>query len=174
MPPIFLVHETTIIDYSGTRSSDGTSSLSPKRIFHVHETTTIDYYGNRSSDRTSSIYLKRKLSPMIQYLVDHYGTRPLEFKSPIYKTYSSTRRQLIDYYGTRPEKTQHLKTSYSFTRWKLRKRHDGQSRKVVTKKTRQLIDQKVISTWQREDTVHPTGLSTLQFGRPQVPPPLQT
>jgi hypothetical protein len=26
----------------------------------------------------------------------------------------------------------------------------------------------------REDTVHPTDLSTLQFGRPQVPPPLQT
>ena len=25
-----------------------------------------------------------------------------------------------------------------------------------------------------EDTVHPTDLSTLQFGRPQVRPPLQT
>ena len=35
------------------------------------------------------------------------------------------------------------------------------------------LTKKVTFTWQREDTVHPTDLSTLQFGRPQVPPPLQ-
>ena len=64
-----------------------------------------------------------KFSLMI-HLVDYYGTRPLEDKTPIYKIYTFMRRQLIDYYGTRPEKRQHLKKSYSSTRWKLRKRHD--------------------------------------------------
>ena len=52
-------------------------------------------------------------------VLDLWRTNPL-----IYKKYSPTRRQLIDYYGTRPEKRQHLKKSYSSTRWKLRKRHD--------------------------------------------------
>ena len=50
---------------------------------------------------------------------------------------------------------------------------DDCSRKVLTKRTQQLIGKKVIFTWQR-DTVLPTGLSTLQSGRPQVQPPLHT
>ena len=53
-----------IIDYYSTRSSDGTSSLFPKRNFFIYETTNysttsvlnlrlgqiVDYYGTRSSE----------------------------------------------------------------------------------------------------------------------------
>ena len=41
MFPIFLVHETTIIDYSGTQSSDGTRSLSSISMRQLLSTTTV-------------------------------------------------------------------------------------------------------------------------------------
>jgi hypothetical protein len=51
---------------------------------------------------------------------------------------------------------------------------DGQSRKISQKEPTNSLTKKVTFTWQREDTVYPTDLSTLQSGRPQVLPPLQT
>ena len=111
-----------IIDYYGTRSSDGIRSLSPKRNLFVHETTNYrllrysisvrdkfpiskkDLFIHETTiDRllrysilgwdNHPISQKGKLSSMIQHLVDHYGTRPPEDNFPIYKTYSSMRRQ---------------------------------------------------------------------------------
>jgi len=88
------------------------------------------------------------------------------------------RQQPVDYHSTRLKLRQGLKKSYSSTRWKAEEETRSlHLHKMIAQNkvlTQQLIDQKVIFTWQKEDTVHPTGLSTLQFGRPQVLPPLQT
>ena len=141
------LHLHQLVDYSGTRLLDGTRSLFLKRIPSSIRRQLVEYSGTRHLDWTSSLYPKRILmsirrqlsttsvldlrmgqapyiSEIFVHLVDYYGTRPLEDKPPIYKIYTSTRRQLIDYYSTRPEKRQHLKKRYSSTRWKLRKRHD--------------------------------------------------
>ena len=104
--------------------SDGTKLPISQDDSHVHETITFNYYGTRFSDRTSSLYPKKNHHPWYNTsstttVLGLWRTNPL-----IYKKYSPTRCQLIDYYGTRPEKRHHLKKSYSSTRWKLRKRHD--------------------------------------------------
>ena len=139
-----IVHETTIIDYYGTRTSDGTNSLSPRKNYSSRRWPHIDYYGTRP----------------------HEDTKP----STIYKKYSSRRWQPVDYHSTWLKLRQGLKKSYSSTRWKAKEetRSLPLHKMIAQNKvlTQQLIDQKVIFTWQKEDTVHPTGLSTLQFGRP--------
>jgi len=48
-----------LLDYYGTRHSDGTSSLSPKRIPSSMRRQLIDYSGTRHSDGTSSLSPKR-------------------------------------------------------------------------------------------------------------------
>ena len=64
-----------LFDYFGTRPSDGTSSLSLKRIL-VHEMTNyFDYFGTRSSDGTHSLSPKRIPSSMRRQLINHFGTR---------------------------------------------------------------------------------------------------
>ena len=58
--------------------------------------------------------------------IDYSDTRPHEDTKPstIYKKHSSMRQQPVDYHSTQLELRQDLKKSYSFTRWKLAKRHD--------------------------------------------------
>jgi len=104
MFPIFLVHETIystttvldlrmghvpyfsrlwdgLFDYCGTRSSDGTSSLFPKKDLFVHETTTGRLL------RTSSLPPRRNYHPQKTTTVLE---QPLRF---LQRNYSSTRRQ---------------------------------------------------------------------------------
>jgi hypothetical protein len=94
-----------IIDYPGTRSSDGTCSLSflsmrqllsttsvlDLRMGHapflVHKTSIIDYSGTRSSDGTSSLYF----STMRRQLIDYCSTR---FSDGTSSLFSSTMRRL--------------------------------------------------------------------------------
>ena len=67
-----LVHETTIdrlLWYSM-----GASSLFPKRNFSSMRRQLIDYYGTRSSDGTRSLFSKNFSSTRLQ-LIDYYGTQ---------------------------------------------------------------------------------------------------
>ena len=80
--------------------------------------------------------------------------------SPYFHVHKTT---TIDYYDTRSEKRQDLYIHMTVNQEKF-------SQKELTNS----LTKKVTFTWQREDTVHPTDLSTLQSGQPRVLPPLQT
>jgi len=88
-----------LIDYFGTRSSDGTCSLSPKKDLFVHETTT---------------------GWLFRYSILGWDQLPISQK----EIFSSMRRQLIDHFGTRssdgtsslpPNKDSHLRDVNSST-----------------------------------------------------------
>ena len=98
-------HFHQLVDYYSTRSSDGTSSLSPKEGFfssirrriirllwysisgwdtlpisqedfsHLQDDELFDYFGTRPMDGTCSLSPKRISSSMRWQLIDYLGTR---------------------------------------------------------------------------------------------------
>ena len=135
-----------IINYFGTRSSDGRSSLSPKKIFSsMRRRQIFDYFGTRSSDGTSSLSPKRTFSYKKQQPVDYHSTR-LKPRQDLYFTrriihpwddnsstttvldqketrsqsrnHHTRRSRPVDYYGTRQHKRLLLpKRIHPSTRW---------------------------------------------------------
>jgi hypothetical protein len=101
----FLVHETTTIDRLLRYSTfGGTSSLPPKRIFSsMRRRQLINYFGTRPSEGQVP-YLPRGFSSSIRrQLIDYFDTRPMKTQdlySPS-RNYHSRRQKLIDYYSTR-------------------------------------------------------------------------
>ena len=98
-----------LIDYLGTRFSDGTCSLSSKRISSSMRRQLIDYLGTRFSDGTSSLSFKRISSSMRWQLIDYLGTQFSGWdKFPISKknlhlprqNYHLQKHRIIDYYNT--------------------------------------------------------------------------
>ena len=168
-----IVHETTI-DRLLRYSTFGWDKFPiSQEDFFIHVATT-DRLLQYSTFRWDKFPISKKnYSSMRWPHIDYYGTRPYEDTKPstIYKKHSSMRQQPVDYHNTRLKLRQNLKKSYSFTRWKLAKRHDlcihtkRLLRQSSPKKDRTIHYQKVIFTWQGEGTVHPTVLSTLQFGQ---------
>ena len=82
----------------------------------------------------------------------------------------------INYYGTRPSQEELLiqKMEIKEETRSLHSHKTVNQEKFLQKEPTNSLTKKLYLHAKEEDTVHPTDLSTLQFGRPQVPPPLQT
>jgi hypothetical protein len=95
-----------IIDYSGTRSLDGTSSLSPKKEFFLVHETAIDRVLRYSILERDKFPISKDL--VIQEMIIHrlLRTRLSEDSKLLIprRNPSSSRRQLIDYDSTRPKR----------------------------------------------------------------------
>ena len=82
----------------------------------------------------------------------------------------------IDYYGTRPSQEELLiqKMEIKEETRSLHPHKTVNQEKFLQKEPTNSLTKKLYLHAKEEDTVHPTDLSTLQFGRSQVLPPLQT
>ena len=109
--------DDNLIDYCGTRTPDGTSSL----FFLSTMRRLVRLLPNSNSEwDTLPIFLIHKMTYSTTAVLD-FGWDMLPISQEDFHIHELT---TIDYYGTRSEKRQHLKKGYSSTRWRSTKKHN--------------------------------------------------
>ena len=92
-----------LINYFGTRSLDGTSSLSLRRTQSYKEITIHRLLRTRLSEDTKLLTPKRNPSSSRRQLVDYHSTRPMKnqnFHLPR-QNYHPQKQRIINYFSTR-------------------------------------------------------------------------